>query len=84
MNNDRRKRLREIADQARRLLKQLDTIREEEQEAVDNTPESLQNTNRYATMEQAAEMLLEDYDKLDEIIDDLEGLLWTPNGHANR
>jgi hypothetical protein len=75
MNKDRRKRLRDICAEARQLLDRLDEIQQEEQDAVDNTPEGLQNTDRYARMEQDAETLEEESSNLLDIIESLEGML---------
>lgn len=75
MNKDRRKRLRDLCAEARQLLDRLDAIQQEEQEAVDNTPEGLQNTDRFAMMEQAAETLEEESNNLLDIIESLEDML---------
>lgn len=68
MNKDRRKRLKTIVDQGNQLLEDLRAIQEEEQNALDNIPESLQGTDRYADMETAAELLEEATDSLDDLI----------------
>lgn len=75
MNANRRKRLRQITEQADRLLEQLRAIEEEEQDAVDNIPEGLQGTERYEAMEQAAEILGDAADSLEDIINSLEEML---------
>ena len=75
MNATRRKRLRLIIEQAGQLLEQLQAIEEEEQTALDNIPESLQATDRYADMEMAAEAMAEAVDNLEEIISGLEELM---------
>ena len=75
MNKDRRKRLCKIIEQADELLEQLQAIEEEEQTALDNTPESLQLTDRYADMEMAVEAMAEAADSLTVIINGLEGIL---------
>ena len=72
MNRDRRKALAKIVNQAGDLLEQLRAIQEAEEEARDNTPEGLQNTERYEQMEQAAEILGEAADNLEDIISELE------------
>lgn len=53
MNTKRRKAISTIVDKLEELRMDLDVIREEEQEAYDNTPESLQETERYAQSEEA-------------------------------
>lgn len=76
MNRDRRKRLRAVIEQAEQLvLKPLAAIAEEEQEALDNMPESLQLSDRWADMETASETLEEAADSLGEIIEGLEELI---------
>lgn len=75
MNKDRRKRLRQITEQAGQLLEQLRAIQEEEQKALENVPESLQYTDRYGDMEQAAEVLDEAADTLEDTINGLEAIL---------
>lgn len=75
MNKDRRKRLRQITDQAGQMLEQLRAIREEEQDAVDNFPEGLQNTERYWQMVTTAEFLSDAADSLEDIIESLEDML---------
>lgn len=72
MNRDRRKALAKIVNQAGDLLEQLRAIQEAEEEARDNTPEGLQNTERYEQMEQAAEILGEAADTLEDLISGLE------------
>jgi len=68
MNKDRRKRLRQVIDQGNQLLEDLRAIQEDEQDALDNIPESLQGTDRYADMETAAELLEEAADNLEDLI----------------
>ena len=46
MNNSRRKRISKIADALNELKGQIDELYEEEQEAFENIPESLQGTER--------------------------------------
>lgn len=72
MNRDRRKTLAKIIDQAGRMLEQLRAIQEAEEEARDNTPEALQYTERYEQTEQAAEILGEAADTLEDLISELE------------
>lgn len=51
MNNSRRKRISKIADALNELKGQIDELYEEEQEAFENIPESLQGTERYEVAE---------------------------------
>lgn len=57
MNNARRKRICKIADALNELKDQIDELHEEEQEAFENIPESLQGTKRYEIAENAVDML---------------------------
>lgn len=75
MNANRRRRLIQIIEKATQLQEQLRTIQEEEQNALENVPESLQYTDRYCDMEQAAEVLGEAADTLEDTINGLEAIL---------
>lgn len=74
MNKARRKEIAraiELIEQAREIL---ETVMDEEQEAFDNMPESLQSTERGETMEEYISILEEridalDTDELQEIVD---------------
>jgi phytoene/squalene synthetase len=64
MNNDRRKRLRAIEAQVQQALDlladaqaDLESVRDEEQEAFESMPESLQEGDRGETAQQAIECL---------------------------
>lgn len=46
MNRERRKRLEEITAQLQEIHNSLEEISEEEQDALDNMPESIQNSER--------------------------------------
>lgn len=46
MNKDRRKRLEEIVEQLQSLRNDLELLQEEEQDALDNMPESIQCSDR--------------------------------------
>ena len=52
MNQDRRKRLEKIQGLIDDAIAQLEEIREEEQEAFDNMPESIQDGERGETMQE--------------------------------
>lgn len=56
MNNSRRKRISKIADALNELKGQIDELYEEEQEAFENIPESLQGTERYEVAENAVDI----------------------------
>ena len=64
MNNSRRKRISKIADALNELKGQID----EEQEAFENIPESLQGTERYEVAENAVDMLESASSGLEDVI----------------
>ena len=64
MNKERLKRLYKIALDFERLQGELDAIIEEETEAYDNTPESLQQSERGGEMLEGIEFLTEAAEKL--------------------
>lgn len=67
MNKARRKELRRIVEELSTLREDLDAVASEEREAYDNLPESLQESDRGCTMEEAA-------DELDDICSEIEEL----------
>ena len=78
MNKDRRKRLRTIICQLADLKGQLEHLQEAEEEAMENMPESLQDSERYERMEEAAEALQTAVYSLEEIADSLGELIAPP------
>lgn len=69
MNKERRKRIDEIASQIGALLCDLEEVRDEEQEYMDNMPENLQQSDRYYAAEEAVSNLDSAIDSLTEAID---------------
>lgn len=65
MNKQRRIRLREAGSYLARAIQLVSRVKDEEQDALDNIPENLQNSERYTNMEDAI-------DKLEEAIDNME------------
>lgn len=65
MNKQRKKRLEGIARTIAAMIEELNSIMEEEQEALDNLPESLQTSER-------CDLMQENIDNLDTIIAYLE------------
>ena len=57
MNKDRRKRLTSIAEQISVLIDMAQEVLDEEQEAFDNMPESLQQGERGEAMQDAVEAI---------------------------
>jgi F0F1-type ATP synthase membrane subunit b/b' len=68
MNNLRRKALMEIEDKIGELKSELETIRDEEQEYIDNMPESLQSSEKHEAGEVAVENMENIIDSLSEAI----------------
>lgn len=68
MNKVRRTRLASIKDKIEELQELLQDIIDEEQEAMDNMPESLQGSERYEAMEEALENLGFAADNIEEVI----------------
>lgn len=57
MNNTRRKSIKSIYDRLEELMQEIEAMQEEEQEALDNLPESLQEGERGQAMQEAADNL---------------------------
>lgn len=72
MNKDRRKHLSEIQSKLAELRDMIDTVLEEEQEAFDNLPESLQESERGEAMQAAIEAMESAMDSCDEAEESLE------------
>lgn len=72
MNKTRRKSIQQIIDTLTDLKENVDLIREEEQEAYDNLPESLQESDRGEAMSQAVYQMEDAMEDIDLAIDALE------------
>lgn len=68
MNNARRKRICKIVDSLNELKDQIDELHSEEEEVLDNIPESLQGTERYEIAENAVDMLESASSGLEDVI----------------
>ena len=75
MNKQRRKAIEEIIEQLGILKDELDTIAEEEQEAYDNLPEGIQDSERGEAMNEAADDLYQAQSDLDDIISTLQDII---------
>lgn len=71
MNKEQRKRLEEIASAIEDARAELEAIRDEEQEKVDNAPDNLNTSLRYEQMEEYIDYLQEVIDELDNSVDEL-------------
>lgn len=72
MSRDRRRQLAGIAGQMMDLRESIEALKEEEQEAYDNLPDSLQESDRGQAMEQAVDMPDSALTALDEVTEALE------------
>lgn len=68
MNKDRRKRIQDIKDQLMDLQTEIEEIKEEEQGAYDNLPESLQYGEKCEKMTDAVDNLDSAYSSLEDAI----------------
>lgn len=68
-------RLNGLLEQMDDLLGDIDLVREEENEALNNMPDSLMETDRYAQIEAAADNLEEAYDTFSDMKDSLEDVV---------
>ena len=71
MNNTRRKEIQDVLNELADLRSQIDTLHGEEQEAYDNMPESLQQSERGQAAENAASELENALSAFDEIASSL-------------
>lgn len=74
MNNERRKRIANVISKLEEAKEELDSLRDEEQEAYDNMPESLQESDRGYAMEEAVDNLESAYNSVEEAVDTLNGI----------
>ena len=69
MNKQRRARIQEVVDQISVLCQELEELRDEEQEYMDNMPENLQCSEKYEIAEEAVDNLDSTIGSLEEAID---------------
>ena len=74
MNKARRAKLNAIVNALQELKDDLEIVRDEEESARGNMPESLQGTERYDIMSESVDAMYEATDSLEEAIDSLEGV----------
>ena len=68
MNNNRRKEIKKIIKQLEELQSRIEDVRDDEQDSLDNIPESLQESERYEISEAALENLDVSVDTIEELI----------------
>lgn len=69
MNKQRRARIQEVVDQIGAMCQELEGLRDEEQDYMDNMPENLQGSEKYEMAEEAVSNLDSAIDHLTEAID---------------
>lgn len=74
MNKQRRQRITTILDAVQQNIIDLEAIRDEEQEAFDNLPESLQDAERGQSMQEALDALEEAISSATDTADHLANL----------
>lgn len=72
MNKARRDALTRVCNSLGGLQEAVSAVRDEEEEAMENMPESLRGSERYEQMEEAAGVLEGANDLFDELIDKLQ------------
>lgn len=75
MNRDRRARLNEVREKLAAICCAIEEIRDEEEEAYENLPESLQESERGERMCEVVEGLQDLYDNLESAADDIESII---------
>ncbi len=75
MNKVRRKTLAGIIDKLSAINEDLQMVLDEEAEARDNVPESLQESERYEQMDEACDSMEECVSSIEEIIDSLQEVI---------
>lgn len=75
MNKNRRKEIESIIEELENLGSRIEAVKEEEDNAFDNMPESLQYSEKGELMEQNVEDLDEAFNSLSEVVEELQEIL---------
>ena len=75
MNKQRRKYLAEAVDKLNEAMSIVEDVRNDEQDAFDNMPESLQCSERGEQMEEYIDNLAEAYDNISDVADALQEII---------
>ena len=75
MNKARRKAIEEIIDQLGTLKEQIESVCEEEQEAYDNLPESIQYSERGEAMSETTTDLEDAASSIDDVMSTLQDII---------
>jgi hypothetical protein len=71
MNNNQRKELAKIIDRIEDIKNDIEYVRDEEQEKIDNLPENLQGSEKYSLMEEAVSNLDYALSNLEDVVDNI-------------
>lgn len=75
MNKKQRKKLQDLCDQAEEIKQEVEMIRDDEQEKIDNLPESLQGSSKEDEYQEGINALEEVISSLEEVIDNFSEVL---------
>lgn len=72
MNNAKRKELKSAIDIINLAQRKIEEVMDEEQYSLDNMPENLESSNRYADMENSIDNMEDAISGLDLVVDSIE------------
>jgi len=75
MNQKRRNKLSSLSSKLQTLLEQLEEVNQEESEVIDNTPENLQESERFFAAELSIDEMDEAATNINEAIDHLNEII---------
>ena len=75
MNKSRRTKISNAVSKLMEAGEIIDSVLDEEQDAMDNIPENFQESERYSEMEDAVDILSEAADQINEAIESLSGIV---------
>jgi len=75
MNKERKNRIMDVKEILGNAADELEDIRAGEEMAMENIPENLQNSEKYALMEDAVDALEDAYGSVSDAIDSLDEIL---------
>ncbi len=90
MNNKRRKNIAEIisklnslSEEVENILSDIEIVKDEEEECLENIPENLQESERYNQVEEAADNLNTAFDVCQDVVGNIEEIISTLEEAAN-
>ncbi len=72
MNNERRKRIKKVITTLSECSSELESIKDDEDDARESMPENLQNSDRYEESENCSDVIGDAISDLDDIVNGLE------------